>query len=290
MMESVVMERIFGVCFAFAGKTWYSSHSSIPKGKEAVCTMNMLLSGFLAHTGPVLCVFVAAFLQSLTGFGLAIVTAPLLMFFYDAKDVVAIVLLLCLCGNLVQGLMNIRKASLKLVGWLFLGVLCGQPAGLLIFHFLSSDALKLLINAMVLVSLCFMQAFHIRLQENNGNAFKTGILSGITSSTTGMSGPPFLIYIAHTRMEPQVLRATCFVFFFLCNASSLLAHAAGGESLYYALTEFLYLLPGLATGILVGNVLYRYLPKGWIRRAIYILLLVTSVIGIADVLYSRFLG
>lgn len=252
--------------------------------------MDVWISGILAHTGPALCVFAAAFLQSLTGFGLAIVTAPLLMFFYDAKAVVAIVLLLCLCGNLVQGMMNIHKANLKMVGWLFLGVLCGQPAGWMIFHFLSSDALKLLINAMVLFSLCFMQIFHIRLQESLGNAFKTGILSGITSSTTGMSGPPFLIYIAHTQMKPQVLRATCFVFFFLCNASSLLAHAAGGDTIYYALTEFLYLLPGLAMGIAAGNVLYRYLPKGWIRRAIYILLLTASVIGIADVLYSRFWG
>lgn len=38
--------------------------------------MDVWISGILAHTGPALCVFAAAFLQSLTGFGLAIVTAP----------------------------------------------------------------------------------------------------------------------------------------------------------------------------------------------------------------------
>ena len=99
------------------------------------------------------------------------------MFFYDAKAVVAIVLLLCLCGNLVQGMMNIHKANLKMVGWLFLGVLCGQPAGWMIFHFLSSDALKLLINAMVLFSLCLCPDIHIQL-ESHGNAFKTGCCPG----------------------------------------------------------------------------------------------------------------
>ena len=65
--------------------------------------MELSLSGLLAHLLPLGCVVAASFLQSLTGFGLAIVLAPLLMFFYDAKEVVSLVLLICVTGNLVQG-------------------------------------------------------------------------------------------------------------------------------------------------------------------------------------------
>lgn len=39
----------------------------------------------LNHIQPFLCVILAAYLQSVTGFGLAIITAPLLMFFYKSE-------------------------------------------------------------------------------------------------------------------------------------------------------------------------------------------------------------
>lgn len=110
--------------------------------------MGLSLSGLLAHLLPLSCVVAASFLQSLTGFGLAIVLAPLLMFFYDAKEVVSLVLLICVTGNLVQGAMHFREADRRLVAFLFAGVVLGQPIGAWIFFALSSDTLKFCINAM----------------------------------------------------------------------------------------------------------------------------------------------
>ena len=246
--------------------------------------MTWYLTGVAAHVLPVICVLLAAFLQSLTGFGLAIAAAPLLMLFYDAKEVVSIVLLLCACGNCVQGFLHLRTANLSMVACLYLGVLIGQPAGLFIYNLASSDALKLAINFMVLFSLVIMRLLHVRCRETRGNSIKAGVLSGITSVTTGMGGPPFLLYVAHTKMAPDVLRATCFVFFFLCNVTSLGAHALGGYAIGAAFMEFLYLLPGLVLGVLLGNLFYDRLPKGWIRQAIFVLLVAASLIGCAEVL------
>ena len=246
--------------------------------------MELSVAGFLAHLLPLGCVVAASFLQSLTGFGLAIVLAPLLMFFYDAKEVVSLVLLICLTGNLVQGLMHFREADRRLVAFLYLGVLLGIPIGTWIFFALSSDTLKFCINAMVLLSLIITKITHAQFRETDANAVKTGVLSGITSATTGMGGPPFLLYMAHTKIAPDALRATCFVYFFLCNISSLAAHAIGGMSVAFVLTEYLYLLPGLAAGILLGDALFPYLPKTWIRHSINILLLVTSIVGMGEVL------
>ena len=55
-------------------------------------------------------------------------------------------------------------------------------------------------------------------------------------------------------------------------------------SVTYVLTEYLYLLPGLALGILLGDALFPYLPKTWIRKFINLLLPITSIIGMAEVL------
>ena len=52
--------------------------------------MEHYLSGVAAHAGPTLAIFFAAFIQSITGFGLVIIAAPLLMFFYEPKLTVPI--------------------------------------------------------------------------------------------------------------------------------------------------------------------------------------------------------
>ena len=246
--------------------------------------MDLSLSGFLVHLLPIGCVAAASCLQALTGFGLAIVLAPFLMFFYDAKDAVSLVLLICVTGNFVQGLTHFRTAEHRLVAFLYLGVLIGLPLGTWIFFALSSDTLKFWVNAMVLASVLVTGLAHTHFHETNANAVKTGVLSGITSATTGMGGPPILLYLAHTKIPPERLRASCFVFFFLCNISTLISHAIGGMSIPAILTEYIYLLPGLALGILLGDALFPYLPKTWIRKFINLLLPVTSIVGMWEVL------
>ena len=249
--------------------------------------MESYLSGLAAHALPLSCVAAAALLQSLTGFGLAIVMAPLLMLFYDAKAVVSVVLLLCLCGNFVQSILHLREVNLRLVAFLYLGVLIGQPIGFQIFDMAASETLKLLINLMVLISLLVMQATRARFRETNGNSVRTGVLAGITSVTTGMGGPPFLLYMAHTKIAPEMLRATCFLFFFLCNITSLVTHGLGGYGIDSSFAEFLYLVPGLLTGLLLGDLLYRFVPKGWLRQAIFVLLYATSLFGCAEFLFHK---
>lgn len=186
------------------------------------------LVGLEAHLAPAFVIFFSAVLQSITGFGLVIVAAPLLMIFYDPKLTVPIMLLLACCANFCQGLFALRTANLRLVFWLYLGVLCGQPLGFWAFDHASSAMLKVFISAIVLFSLGTMQAFHLRIRERPRNSWITGIFSGFTSITAGMGGPPFLIYLAHSRMTVEVMRATCFVFFFLCNVTSLTSYELGG--------------------------------------------------------------
>ena len=85
--------------------------------------LSSYLAGLEGAIFPALAIFVASFLQAITGFGLVIVAAPLLMLFYEPKLTVPIMLLLACCGNFVQGLASIRRANLPLIGVLYLGVL-----------------------------------------------------------------------------------------------------------------------------------------------------------------------
>lgn len=246
--------------------------------------LSSYLAGLEGAIFPALAIFVASFLQAITGFGLVIVAAPLLMLFYEPKLTVPIMLLLACCGNFVQGLASIRRANLPLIGVLYLGVLVGQPIGFLAFDWADNQALSLFITVVILVSLLSMQLTHRHIAERPRNSFLTGILSGFTSITAGMAGPPFLIYLAYTTMTVDVFRATCFVFFFLCNLTSLTSYTLGGLSLDAALAEFVYLLPALAVGLSAGHLVSRFVPGALVRRIIFFLLYAACIYNIVRTL------
>lgn len=69
------------------------------EGKGGIYMLTAYLVGLEAHLAPAFVIFFSAVLQSITGFGLVIVAAPLLMIFYDPKLTVPIMLLLACCAN-----------------------------------------------------------------------------------------------------------------------------------------------------------------------------------------------
>lgn len=234
--------------------------------------MENYLAALASHTGPLLAIFFAAFLQAITGFGLVIVAAPLLMFFYDPKIVVPVMLLLACSGNTVQAYLMRKKANLPLIGHLAIGVVLGVPIGFLVFDYVSSDTLKVWISTVVFLSLLIMQISHRHIPESRRNTIITGVCSGFSSMTTGMAGPPFLIYLAYTKMSAETFRATCFVFFLCCNSASLIGYLIGGHPLTAAFHEFVYLLPALAAGLSLGHALARFIPTSLLRRLIFFVL------------------
>ena len=245
--------------------------------------MENYLAAWASHTGPLLAIFFAAFLQAITGFGLVIVAAPLLMFFYDPKIVVPVMLLLACSGNTVQSYLMRKKANFPLIGYLVIGVVLGVPIGFLVFDYVSSDTLKVWISTVVFLSLLIMQISHRHIPESRRNTILTGVCSGFSSMTTGMAGPPFLIYLAYTKMSAETFRATCFVFFLCCNSASLIGYLIGGHSLAPAFHEFLYLLPALAIGLTLGHTLARFIPTSFLRRLIFFTLYATCLYTIWSV-------
>ena len=101
--------------------------------------------------------------------------------------------------------------------------------------------------------------------------------------TTGMAGPPFLIYLAYTKMSAEPFRATCFVFFLCCNSTSLIGYLVGGHPLTAAVHEFIYLLPALAAGLSLGHALARFIPTSLLRRLIFFVLYATCIYTIWSV-------
>lgn len=234
---------------------------------------------------PTFAVFLASFMQSITGFGMAIIATPLLIVTYEPKFVVIVLVFLSLCSNIVFSIYLMRKANLKMAAYLALGAFLGQPLGLFIYGCVSNNALKIIVSVCILLFLILMKFLHVKIPETRRNSAITGFFSGVLATTTGMSGPPLVMYLATTRQPPAVTRATCVLYFLIINMTSLLGFWLAGKNLFAAAHTGFSLLPGLAIGLLLGNLVFKYVSAKLFHHLLLGMLLITCIYTFYTVIF-----
>jgi uncharacterized membrane protein YfcA len=237
--------------------------------------MEYLAGLFLpAHLFPELVVFFSALVQAITGFGLVILAAPLLMIFYDVKATILITLIVATCSNSVQTALVYKDADSRMVRYLVLGAIAGLPIGLLFYHGFSSTTLKIIISIAILAFLLISHFLKLKFHETNKNSLTTGLLSGFFYTTTGMGGIPLILYTSHMDMEPRMMRGTSIFYFFFGNFFSFVAFYVSGADFSAVINDVLYMIPALFIGLAVGHVSFPYIPVPVFRKMVFILLYV----------------
>jgi len=180
----------------------------------------------------------AALLYSLTGFGFAILAAPLFLLFVDPPQAVQLVLIIstALSVTVLPGLWRAIAPGLLLR--LGLGCLAGLPLGLAAFRRADPTLVRLVVGTTILAFAGFVAWSRRRLAVpaepgrwsrfgmSPGRDFVTGAVSGMATALVGMAGPPVVIYLRFARAPPRIVRATLLSFFALAYAATLASHAA----------------------------------------------------------------
>ncbi|MBS0640041.1 MAG: sulfite exporter TauE/SafE family protein [Proteobacteria bacterium] len=163
-------------------------------------------------------VLAAAVLRGFTGFGFGLAAVPLLSLALPPAEVVPLVVSL----QVVVGLGGLRGA-LHQCDWgsvrrLVPGQLLGVPLGVAILLLLPPDPVRLLIGAMIGLSVLLLHR-GARLPRHPSRLLTAavGLLAGIISGFASMGGPPIIVYLMARGHTPQRLRATAIVYFFMAG-------------------------------------------------------------------------
>jgi uncharacterized membrane protein YfcA len=175
--------------------------------------------------------FVAGLLQAANGFGFAVMAVPLFLLFAEPGPAVQLVVIVTLALSAVVLPGMGREADGSLLVRLGLGGLAGLPLGLLAFRYADPVAVRAVIGVTILAFAGVIVAMRLRrlpiaVAMRPGRDLATGMVSGIATALTGMSGPPVLIYLMLAGMPPRAVRATLFAFFAACYAATLAAYIA----------------------------------------------------------------
>lgn len=206
-------------------------------------------------------VLVGAVLQSATGFGFALVTAPLLFGVFAPGEALTILVLLAgILSALVlfsEGReLAVRRGDVtRLMAW----GLPGLGAGVLLLRAVQKPVLQVGVGVAVITAalLEVRRAAYAQTGARPWPVAPVGFVSGAMTTTTGVNGPPMLMYYLRLGADPHETRDSLAAAFLLYTPLSVVALAAGGR-LGFGDVEAVE-VAGLVVSVLIGRVLGRAL-------------------------------
>jgi hypothetical protein len=235
-----------------------------------------------------LVVLLASFIQSLTGFGFAIISVPILVLFIDPKIAVQISLILGFVLSAVALLMSRRKVGRLDLRWpLLVGSLVGIPIGGLVLKFISPLPLRLLVSgAGMVIAFLFFRGFSIEIVRQNLAFGVVGVISGILNSTTSMGGVVVALFLTNTGFDNFNLRSNMLVYLLVTNMVTILTLFITGTLTSPVLLLSLDLIPVITVGLLIGAWLFARVSRKAFTNIVLAVVIVASISGFVSSVLS----
>ncbi len=231
--------------------------------------------GDLLGWGPTIA-FLAALLQTATGFGFSLIATPLLLLVYAPQTAIQLNIILGLAVSLVMLPRAAREADAELLKRMALGTLLGAPLGLAIFISGNVVVLKGIVAALAL-GLAVLLALKFRFVRSRSRDYGIGAASGVLTTSIGVPGPPLMLYFSGGAFNKQVARATTLTFFLFAYGASLGFQLAADGFADGVGAAALLCLPLTLLGVAIGQYVFRFINQQIFVRLIWALLVATGL-------------
>lgn len=236
-------------------------------------------------------VMAGAALQSATGFGFSLLSAPILFAVIEPQPAIGLLAVLGITVNLLTLLTEGRRPrpltseAVVLIGC----ALPGALLGVVVLRSLDAVLLQLLLSAGVLATLAVRHALTSRAAlvpvladgprpRPAWSAPVAGLLSGALSTSTSTSGPPLLLHLLGRGARPSVVRDTltvCFVALGLITPIALIV-TRSTEAIPDAHLAAVG-VPAVVVGHLGGRRVFAHLAHGHHYELVVTIVLLVSV-------------
>jgi uncharacterized membrane protein YfcA len=222
----------------------------------------------------VLIVFFAIFTQSLTGFGLALVSMPLLTALLGVETAAPMVALFGLLAEVILLLYYRQAVNVQVIWRLIAASMIGVPAGVLVVRSLNEEVV-LAILGVIVGGYALYALLKLRLPAIDGPAWAYGVgfVAGVLGGAYNTSGPPVIVYGNCRGWPPEEFKANLQGFFLLTSLIIAASHALAGNYSAEVLRYSLLALPAVAVGLAAGLALSKRVSATTFRTLVLWLLL-----------------
>lgn len=237
-------------------------------------------------------VAVGAFVQSATGFGFALFSAPVLVATLGPRLAVPAITVL---GLAVSALTLGAEGRRPLVLWrpaltMSAAAIPGMVVGALALAKGPVDALRALVSVAVLVAVAVQARTEMRpppagprVAPGWEGAVGAGAIAGALSTSTGINGPPLILYLLRLNPGARRIRDTMAFLFVVTGLGTFAALGAFGA------LHFTSRLPWLVIAAIVGQVLGRRAVgplEAHHRPVVLVVLVLTGLVGLVPVIQA----
>jgi len=227
------------------------------------------------------CVGIAALAQTLSGFGFALISVPLMTVVLSPQVAVVVSTMVGAVSTLVQAVTDRRDADRPTVTRLTVAAYVGMPFGFLVFLLVSEGVLRFVVGVAVLVAaVVLVRGFRLETPSAALDAVM-GFASGVLATSTSTNGPPLVFVLQARGMSPSAFRATINVVFALSNIGALAFFVGGGKIDREGLLGFAVALPSMLVAMRLGYALRPRVEGDRFRRLVLGLLTLAGLSAIA---------
>jgi uncharacterized protein len=180
----------------------------------------------------------AGIVTGLTGFGLALISTPILLFVYEPRTVIVLTTIFSIVINSAVVWDSWQEARKRLALALLIPALFGIVAGVEVLSVINPDYVRLGVGVIVIFS-ALLLVRDIRLPEadTRWGTIVAGSASGALSTSTGLAGPPIVLLLASRDLPKHEFRGTSALYFLPMSVVGLavLALAMGSLTIAWAL-------------------------------------------------------
>ncbi len=229
----------------------------------------------------------AGTVTGMTGFGLALISTPLLLFVYEPRTVIVLTAIFSIFISGAVVLDSWREAHGRLALALLLPALVGIIIGAEILRTVNPDYIRLAIGVIVVVSaLLLLRDVRLPAAGSRWGPIVAGSASGALSTSTGLAGPPIVLLLAARDLPKHAFRGTSALYFLVMSlvgiaVLSLRGLVEGGDLKLAAI-----LIPAAIVGKAIGTAALKKISEVAFRKVSLGIVIFTGSLGVATAAWA----
>ncbi len=229
----------------------------------------------------------AGAVSGLTGFGLALISVPLLLFVYEPRTVIVITAVLSVIINLAVVWDSWRDADQRIVVALLPSALVGVIVGTEVLRTVDPDYIRVGVGIVVVFSaLLLLRDVRLPGAGTRWGTVVAGSTSGALSTSTGLAGPPIVLLLASRGFPKRAFRGSSALYFLAMSLVGLavlyIRGIFGADHVPLALA----LIPAAFLGKAIGTAMLKRISEGAFRVVTLGIVILTGTLGVVTAAWA----
>jgi uncharacterized membrane protein YfcA len=229
----------------------------------------------------------AGIVTGMTGFGLALISTPLLLFVYDPRTVIVLTAIFSIFISGAVVLDSWQNAHRRVVLSLLLPAFAGIFVGAELLRTVDPTYIRLAVGVVVVFSaLLLLRDVRLPAAETWWGPVVAGSTSGALSTSTGLAGPPIVLLLAARDLPKHDFRGTSALYFLVMSLAGIVVLSLRGLVEGGDLTLAAILIPAAIAGKAVGTVALKKISEDAFRKISLGIVILTGSLGVATAAWA----